>query len=338
MCQDVIQADKKQLVGHQAIQMKYNDSEVVAAGLDNKLHKNNGVYLSFVWDIINICNYKCSYCSAGYGNDETRPVSTFFKNKTEQDIWRLVLLRLRMLKEHEWEISLLGGEPTLHPNLREIIDNLTKLEACRSIYIITNMAKTLKYFLDLVDGVDDKLILNPSIHFEYYKPSVMDKTLELITQTNTNIQPTVMLHDNPKYWTMMSEYLDMCVENGVEYNSTFLEAAHDYEPKYTDEFFEQFSKYIQHGRGVDDVKYNIETADGNEHEVTVEDIYKYNIKQFKGWQCTPKSWKISCGGGFENSCTKQKMSVTGDNLICKTACPNTTCGCNEWWMYRKERM
>ena len=318
--------------------MKYNGVDIVAAGYENHQHPENEVYTSFVWDIIDVCNYKCSYCSAGYGHDEHRPVSTFFKGGMTRDVWRSVLLRLKILRKHEWEISLLGGEPTLHPDLRDIVDNLSRIDSCQAVYIITNMTKSLDYFMKLCDNVDRKLTLNPSIHFEYYKPVMLDKTLNIHLQTNTSIQPTVMLHDNKRYWSDMMEYFDMCIDNDIEYNSTFLEIAYDYTPEYTDEFFEVFSKYLHHGRGVGDTKYPVTTADGAQHQVTVQDIYVNNIKKFKGWECTPKSWKIDSKGGFENSCTKERLSMTGGNLSCKAVCPNDTCGCNEWWLYDKRKI
>lgn len=318
--------------------MKHKGSPVVAAGYQNHQHAENQIYTSFVWDVIDVCNYKCSYCSAGYGDDEHRPVSTFFKGGPSRDVWRAVLMRLKILKKHEWEISLLGGEPTLHPDLREIIDKLSELDTCHAIYIITNLSKSLDYFMKLCDNVHEKLTLNPSIHFEYYNSNLINKTLELHTQTNTSIQPTIMLHDNKQHWPLVIEYLEMCLENNLEYNSTFLEPAHGYIPEYTDEFFTVFSKYLQHGRGIHDVKYPITTADGRKHQVTVQDIYVDNIKKFKGWECTPKSWKIDSTGGFENSCTKERLSMTGGNIACRSICPNDTCGCNEWWLYDKRKI
>lgn len=314
--------------------MFLNDKEIVAAGYPEIEHQQRHIRPTFCWEVINICNYKCKYCSAGYGDKSTRPVSKYYKDEQIKSSWRSVITKLRLIKHTDWNMSLLGGEPTLHPELKDIIKSLTNMERCSEVCLITNMSKDVHYFVNLFDNIDTtNCWVNPSIHFQYPQNETIDKIMQLAKYVK--VVPTIMLSDRKDHWQDMLTFFEFCDSNNVTYNSTFLEPMHDYIPKYNQEFFSLFTKYIQHGKSTDDDLYRAVTVDGTSHSITIEDVNRNNIKKFKGWTCTPKSWAINERGDIVNSCSRKPLKLGGNNIATKETCPRECCNCNEWWMYEK---
>lgn len=63
------------------------------------------------WDIIDVCQYRCTYC---YNAELIRQEE--FKKGLHQNSWKLALKKLESLK-FDFNIGIHGGESTLHPNL-----------------------------------------------------------------------------------------------------------------------------------------------------------------------------------------------------------------------------
>jgi hypothetical protein len=200
------------------------------------------------------------------------------------------------------------------------------------------MHKPIEYFVELYTGnVSDKCWVNPSIHFQYNQETTISKIIEL-KKTSLKVEPTVVLSDDERHWDDMLRFLDQCIESDIVYNSAMIEDAHGYIPNYTSKFYDKFAGYMQHGRALGDEMYSVVTDDGSRCDVTVEDIFRNNIKKFKGWRCTPKSWHIREDGSMVNSCTKQPLKLGGGNIACKVVCPAEVCNCNEFWMYEKSKL
>jgi organic radical activating enzyme len=316
--------------------MYLDGKEIVSAGYPESEHQQRQIRPTFCWEIINICNYKCNYCSAGYGDKSTRPVSSFYKDEQTKSSWRSVITKLGLVKHIDWNISLLGGEPTLHPELKDIIKSLLTIDRCSEVCLITNMSKDIDYFVSLYDDLDTtKCWVNPSIHFQYYKSDTINKIIQLTDYVK--VVPTIMLSDKRKHWQDMLSFFEYCISNNITYNSTFLEPMYDYKPAYSSDFFNTFMKYIQHGKSSDDDLYSVRTSDGASHNVTIEVINRNDIKKFKGWTCTPKSWSINERGNIVNSCSRKPLKLGGGNIATKETCPRECCNCNEWWMYDKHK-
>lgn len=109
-------------------------------------HSNNRVIFSLF--LLTICNLRCEYCYAR----RTKKWNEMLSRKGLEKI----LNYLRNVN-FDFEITLLGGEPTLYPYLSYVIDELNLIEKCKVIEVFTN---GMKYF----DFKSDKLILNVSYH------------------------------------------------------------------------------------------------------------------------------------------------------------------------------
>jgi hypothetical protein len=328
--------------------MKYKDVEIISAGYSEEEQLHRRIFTDFAWNLVDVCNYKCTYCNMGYGNDSTRPKSSFFKDTKIQEAWRTVIDKLNHSCMPDFVVSLLGGEPTLHPNILEIITELESIKRCVSFDMITNATRPFSFFKELSSRELTKLNISTSIHFEHAPRNLVDKILRIHNETNIEVSPVVMLHDNKKYWPAALTFLKTCVNENIKYSATLLENAYGYTPKYTREFYDTFSDYLPHGfmkaliarkmvacDSSPGENYQIGTKDKQTHNISIRDIYTNNIRQFEGWRCTPKSWLIGPQGDIINPCTNEQLNVTNSNINCQVKCPKKLCNHKSLWNYEK---
>jgi organic radical activating enzyme len=328
--------------------VKYDGHEVIAAGYPTEQHIQRKIYTDFAWNLMDVCNYKCTYCNMGYGNDESRPSSIFFKDDNIKTSWREVIKKLKEPELPDFVVSLLGGEPTLHPHILEIVSDLETIDNCVAFDLITNASKPFSFFEKLSNKKLTKLNLISSIHFEYATHKLLSKLLKIHSDTSLKLYPVIMLHDNKKYWPLIHDFLHTFSDQNIKYNVTFLENAYGYKPRYTREFYKSFSDYLPHGfmkaliarsiRACDSTpgeKYQIITDNNTTHSIDIKDIYKNNIRRFKGWKCTPKSWMINTDGSIKNICTGKNLSITNNECNQRITCPNDICNHKSLWNYEK---
>jgi len=146
--------------------------KIITAG-DPK-YKSEKIY-SVTWEITKFCNFECSYCDVyGVGHNLEHIDTTInFLNKYGLN---------KNLK-----ITLFGGEPTLHPNLKKIVKELDN-----DVSLFTNLSAPIKLYEDLFQS-DPQLEILTTFH-----PSKMKfkKYLERVTYLNNlglNIKATFML-------------------------------------------------------------------------------------------------------------------------------------------------
>lgn len=82
------------------------------------------------WDLLTICNLKCPYCINRKSYSEWNRLTT----KKEID---KVLKSFRNSK-HRIKVTLVGGEPFLHPYFSYILNELIKIDQIKTIWIFTN--------------------------------------------------------------------------------------------------------------------------------------------------------------------------------------------------------
>lgn len=138
-------------------------------------------YLHIDLNIIYACNMKCSYC---YARKE-EPWNTMMK----KNVLNLCLKRLREI-EKPTHINLLGGEPSLYPNLTYLLEELEKIENVKLVKIYTNGIKDLRKYKS------DKVKLVYTTHAK--EAQKKDNLGEILLKVQADDYITIMLEDDEK--------------------------------------------------------------------------------------------------------------------------------------------
>jgi organic radical activating enzyme len=211
--------------------------------------------LTFAWDLIDVCQYKCTYCSAVNFNQHT-----FSKNKNLLTAWKNVIKTLSLSQIGlPFTVELLGGEPSLHPDIIDIITALCGIERCIQVELTTNLAKPISFFERFDTVKTNKLDVIASYHPEYYTDKFCEKIIEMKDFDHIFICPLINLPDEKKYWKQTIDLIERLIDNNV---SISLNLLYNYEgmswyPGYTDEFWETFSPWI-HRDVIDDSTHLVE--------------------------------------------------------------------------------
>ena len=202
--------------------------------------------ITFSWEMLDVCQYKCSYCSAMNFN-----MSTFLKSKNLREAWKPVV-KLLSLKSIQlpFTVELLGGEPTLHPDIVEIVDKLCGIDNCVQVEFITNLAKPLKFYKQFDTLARNKVNFIASYHPEYYTEKFFDKVVELNKCEHIAIYPNINLPDDPTYWQPTADLIRRFEDNDIMISLNLLQRVEDgpegsWEPNYTDEFWKFFAHWLE---------------------------------------------------------------------------------------------
>ena len=155
-------------------------------------------YLWVTWSILLECNYSCRYChvkSKGISNKSIIDKTISFLNSAPQK---------------EKEVTLFGGEPTIHPLLFYIIENLY---FCKKVHIFTNLSCSNN---DLKKLVDNNISFSISYHSDIIKPEYFLNKLKTLLDFNGNIDfINVMMVDGKEKEN--EEVLSFCRDNKIKH-------------------------------------------------------------------------------------------------------------------------
>lgn len=227
------------------IDKKYDKQPVVDLTMDDIVAAGNTDYqlLTFSWALLDVCNYKCSYCSAKEFNQHT-----FINNNNLRTVWRRVLKTLSLNSIGiPFTVELLGGEPTLHPDVHDIVTGLCKIDRCVQVEITTNLSKPVKFFEKFNRPETSKVDVIASYHPEYYTPKFFEKVVEINDLEHITITPLINLFHEKKYWSSTLKLIDDFKVAGVNVacNLLYSYAGNDFAPAYTDEFWEIFEPIMK---------------------------------------------------------------------------------------------
>ena len=149
---------------------------------------NFGTDIIIDWDLLTICNLKCPYCI------NRKSYSSWNSIVSKKNIDK-VLTALRNSK-YKIKITLVGGEPFLHPNFNYIINELIKIEQIKTVWIFTNGT----VYKELPDS--NKIVVSISYHlvqkFETYK-NFLVQLKNFKHKKNLSILCYKMKHNLEKY-------------------------------------------------------------------------------------------------------------------------------------------
>lgn len=268
----------------------------------------------FGWELTNTCQYRCKYCYflKSLKNNIARDYIDNYKN---------VLTKLKLKRIGNFNMELLGGEPTDHPDLNIILDELCRNPNCNEIELVTNMTKPVGWFCDLYKRYN-KVRISVSYHVMYDKNnSILHKYKSLHDSLNGDrtIININMIPEEEYYDKLLSaaNFLD---EHGISYRCNFIHQVKDvYASEYDDNFYNVFEDVLNR---CSNPVYTYTTDDGKQHTVKEHVVRKNKIYQFYNkYTCTPTMWYIDHSGRFFNYCTGEELDILCTNIKNETVCP-----------------
>lgn len=303
--------------------------------LPNVVEWNGDINLNvykFKWMLTDWCNYNCSYCAV-----KTEMRDEWSKEDSPSP-YKLVLSRLERF-DGQFNIELFGGEPTLHPNIDEILLRLKTMPNRKNVDIITNLSRPIAYFEKLNSLAIPNLTVDASLHCDYYTPKFLEKINQINQMENIKITVTVNMVNDRKHWPMIFNVINQLKEWDVVCSLHFLYDMPFWQANYDQEFYDTFVPLQQEMTNI--FKYKFGFSDGSVAELSPLEIYEHKYGEFKGFECTANFYDIDYAGTFKNTCTSTKvkpMLFKSEDLNKPIICPNERCGCPVMYGTYKRRI
>jgi len=285
--------------------------------------------LYFCWFLVDWCNYACSYCCTMNAQHNK------FNKNPNPSLHKLVLARLKKIQD-PFLLMLVGGEPTLHPHIDEIISSLAEIPMCEA-EVHTNLSRGLKFYENLFDN-HSNLHIKASYHPEYHNQEFIDKSIAL---KDKNYAVHINLSDNPDDWPKTREMINALKQGGVKVYYQKLYSANEREINYSQEFYDNFGKEYADMAGNDNWNHKFYYSDGSVQTLTPLEVYEKELNKFKGWSCRTQMFNIDIEGNFLNYCTLDKLPMVfdTDDLYKNVICPvEQGCDCDQMFNFPKEKL
>jgi len=240
----------------------------------NKNSIKNHDFFIFELLIIELCNFKCSYC---YMRNESPTWGSF---STKKEIFK-VIKKLEELN-NKVSICLSGGEASLHPNFLEFVDYITNSEKIHSLHINTNLQLSEEK-IEKILKIDSDVKFHISFHAGQ---SDKDFKIKLKKIPKKNQELNIMIHPAKKYKKDIDDIVKFCDTNNILYNIKPIFINSKFKP----------SQYV-----IESMNYknsNKEYTDGN-RDYNDYDLYKEGLLPMNtlGWECYYIFYTIDCKQG-----------------------------------------
>jgi MoaA/NifB/PqqE/SkfB family radical SAM enzyme len=272
--------------------------------------------VSINWTLNNECQYDCKYCYAKRDMVVKRPDCDY----------KAVIKKLKLITV-PFDICLVGGEPTLHPDIFDIIEDLAELKHCNDIALTTNLYGTQDFWKKF-DNLNHKgkLLINVSLHIEYYNNNFLKNIDVLKAYKNTEFDCTLNVFAEEKYYDKMKHALahidDLLVISMYK--------TPDFDPGVDDDFINQFSEK--------EIGMKME-VNGTDQYYPFSMMQKYGLNKFKGWKCTAQDLVITQEGDIKNMCTDEPIKIyTAKHRDAMVICPKDDCPCDPLLLFKKCRI
>lgn len=233
----------------------------------------------FNLNIINLCNAKCPYCYARKSNN--------FDNFASLNNIKRYLNDLNKL-DFKFNILVIGGEPSLHPHLKQIVEECYKLKNINEVILATNNLKKINI------NFDKGLI---SFHPHIFRTqSTVDAYKENLLHNKKfikHIQIDIVLNIND--FDMIRNMCKFLKENEIFY---FIDMGN--RPDHSGPLYKDINKVLEILPDLQTIETPcVEATDINNNKILLKDseLQKYKLKNNKGWLC--------CNFGFDIDTTKK---------------------------------
>jgi MoaA/NifB/PqqE/SkfB family radical SAM enzyme len=280
------------------------------------------------WDLIDVCQYRCTYCY-----NDTLINKEEYKKGLHQQAWKLVLKKLNSLN-FDFNLNIHGGEPTLHPELFTIIEELESIPHCLSVVISSNITAEDAVYLQL-DKPKSKVSLHLSYHPEYHR-KIFNKVIRIINQIkNIKVWVGVVLYPKAEYYDQMIEFLELMKNTNIKMHVSLPNKTNDWQETVDPNYYKLFGSYIEESK----IDYSYRHV-----KTTGEVVYvpEYTMMRsdfnYRGWKCQALSYTVGVDGTIVNKCTKQRMplAIKEEDIKKFVTCPQADlCYCSEMFNYKK---
>jgi len=281
-------------------------------------NQQNPDHINIHWDVLTICQLKCTYCYARneYGEKWGQLGKKEVVDAVVESLRRCTL---------PFNLGLLGGEPTLSPYYNYILEELVKIQSFKGVYVVTNGEKDLTNH----PQYDDKV----AFLFSYHPADCTDRdkflnNIKLMISRGYQCKVNIMLHHDKNLWPTIKEMFDICANiEGLKIHPHFIYGKDVHTLfNYRENFWEYF-KFLEDFEK--DLVYDDDVF--NDYQ-----IFNQGLTNFKGWSCYNNNYEIDVNGNVIKFCIDKKKTSLIDNLdffknITKTIpmiCPHNACNCD----------
>lgn len=284
--------------------------------------------LNISWELVTHCQFACSYCY----------FKPYESDIQYSEVMKLVLLKLKKINE-PFGITLLGGEPTLHPEFFQIIKELYAIENVTRIDIISNFQQPIEFW-ERLKPYSSKMELNLSYHPEYAQNQFFKKIETLKNDFPMTI--IFLVHHREEYLEKMREASEYYFSLDLEFIPIVFKKVVDRENQvkyyhYSERilsFMAELENKVLKTKNPEIVQ--VEYTDGSKEEINQMTFANLELNRFKGWSCQMNSLIIHPDGIVLNQCTLEKKHILFAELKGrKIKCPLDFCNCEDYWRFEK---
>lgn len=281
------------------------------------------------WELVSHCQFKCTYCYYGP-----------FKSTTNYTtLSKLILKKLSQITDPT-KITLLGGEPSLHPEFHDVVSTLYEMDHIKEISIVTNFEMPLDFWQKLYN-FSDKVKIVISFHPEYPQKEAFDKIQQL--QDSLKLDLVFVVHHNPKFLPRLNEYfqnLKEKVKDHVSFNFVPVHENKNGQNEYA-QYPKEIKSFLKEVENYALLKDNFEKAFvliNNEWQMMPKfEIINQGLNRLKNWSCELRAFIIHEDGHTSHSCTTIKKHILLQDFSAKTLkCTFNICECDDYWNFPKK--
>lgn len=270
-------------------------------------------------NICSICQQHCWYCYARNGKCHIVWNKILPFNFIKKIINAIGYMRYNV------RLSILGGEPLLHPNFNDILLETLKYDNIKKVDIFSNGLKSIK-----------KYVIDPKIFYTFSFHSVETNGLKLIENANFCLKNNVNFDINCLYYEDNANFLSFfkTIKDTPIISHSSISIVYNYiddtafkivvPDKYKCLYAEQVKKF-----NVDGVNYNLE------------EVFKHHFNNFKGWKCYKQNIWITTDGRIYVTGSKNRyltLNELRNYKITYDICTHSGCTDEDSLMYNKKEL